>query len=40
MGSKLFAPLKLRDLELPNRIMVGPMGQYSARATDVSAPGT
>lgn len=31
MGSKLFAPLKLRDLELPNRIMVGPMGQYSAR---------
>jgi 2,4-dienoyl-CoA reductase-like NADH-dependent reductase (Old Yellow Enzyme family) len=31
MSSKLFTPLKLRDLELPNRIMVGPMGQYSAK---------
>ena len=30
MRSKLFSPLRLRGLELPNRIMVGPMGQYSA----------
>ena len=30
MGSILFSPLKLRGLELPNRIMVSPMGQYSA----------
>ena len=29
MGSILFSPLKLRGLTLPNRIMVGPMGQYS-----------
>jgi NADPH2 dehydrogenase len=27
----LFSPLRLRELELPNRIMVGPMGQYSAK---------
>ena len=27
---KLFEPLTLRGLTLPNRIMVGPMGQYSA----------
>lgn len=31
MGSMLFSPYRLRGLELPNRIMVGPMGQYSAR---------
>jgi len=30
MGSMLFSPLKLRDLVIPNRIMVSPMGQYSA----------
>lgn len=30
MSSKLFTPLKLRELHLPNRIMVGPMGQYSS----------
>jgi 2,4-dienoyl-CoA reductase-like NADH-dependent reductase (Old Yellow Enzyme family) len=30
MAAKLFSPLKLRDLTLPNRIMVSPMGQYSA----------
>ena len=28
--AKLFEPLTLRGLTLPNRIMVGPMGQYSA----------
>ena len=32
MASKLFSPFKLRDLEIPNRIMVSPMGQYSADA--------
>jgi len=31
MGSMLFSPYKLRGLELPNRIVVSPMGQYSAR---------
>ena len=33
----LFTPLKLRSLELPNRIVISPMAQYSARdgtATD------
>jgi len=30
MATKLFSPLKLRDLDIPNRIMVSPMGQYSA----------
>ena len=30
MGSKLFSPIRLRGLEIPNRIMVSPMGQYSA----------
>lgn len=37
MTSALFSPIRLRDLELPNRIVVSPMGQYSARdgcATD------
>jgi len=29
--SVLFSPIKLRGLELPNRIMVAPMCQYSAR---------
>src|SRR5713101_603781 len=29
--SALFSPIKLRGLELPNRIMVAPMCQYSAR---------
>jgi len=28
--SALFAPIKLRELELPNRIMVAPMCQYSS----------
>src|SRR4030088_1285747 len=28
--SALFSPIKLRSLALPNRIMVGPMCQYSA----------
>lgn len=27
---KLFTPLKIRDIELPNRIWVSPMCQYSA----------
>ena len=35
--SKLFSPLMLRDLELPNRIMVGPMGQYSANEGSLGA---
>jgi 2,4-dienoyl-CoA reductase-like NADH-dependent reductase (Old Yellow Enzyme family) len=30
MGSVLFSPLTLRGLTLPNRIVVSPMGQYSA----------
>jgi 2,4-dienoyl-CoA reductase-like NADH-dependent reductase (Old Yellow Enzyme family) len=30
MTSALFKPLKLRDLHVPNRIMVSPMCQYSA----------
>jgi 2,4-dienoyl-CoA reductase-like NADH-dependent reductase (Old Yellow Enzyme family) len=30
MKTKLFSPIKLRGLELPNRIVVSPMGQYSA----------
>ena len=37
-NSTLFSPFQLRGLELPNRIVVSPMGQYSAdaqgRATD------
>lgn len=28
--SKLFSPLRLRDLEIRNRIFVSPMCQYSA----------
>jgi 2,4-dienoyl-CoA reductase-like NADH-dependent reductase (Old Yellow Enzyme family) len=31
MTSLLFTPFKLRNLELPNRIAVGPMGQYSSQ---------
>src|SRR5450830_1329938 len=31
MSSKLFSPLKLRSLTLPNRIAVSPMCQYSAQ---------
>lgn len=31
MESQLFAPLRLRGLTLPNRIVVAPMCQYSAR---------
>jgi 2,4-dienoyl-CoA reductase-like NADH-dependent reductase (Old Yellow Enzyme family) len=31
MSSKLFSPLKLRELTLPNRIVVSPMCQYSAQ---------
>ena len=37
MTSRLFSPLALRDLELPNRIVISPMCQYSSengRATD------
>jgi anthraniloyl-CoA monooxygenase len=37
MASHLFSKFKLRDLELTNRIVVSPMGQYSAEngnATD------
>jgi 2,4-dienoyl-CoA reductase-like NADH-dependent reductase (Old Yellow Enzyme family) len=37
MSSALFSPLRLRDLEAPNRILVSPMCQYSAeqgQATD------
>jgi 2,4-dienoyl-CoA reductase-like NADH-dependent reductase (Old Yellow Enzyme family) len=30
MGSKLFSPLELRGLTLPNRIVVSPMAQFSA----------
>lgn len=30
MTSPLFAPIRLRSLELPNRIMISPMCQYSA----------
>ncbi|MEI6547712.1 MAG: hypothetical protein WCN85_11910, partial [Burkholderiales bacterium] len=36
-GPLLFTPFKLRTLELPNRIVIAPMCQYSAddgRATD------
>src|ERR1700759_5769859 len=29
--SALFSPITLRDLKLPNRIVVSPMCQYSAR---------
>lgn len=29
--SKLFSPIKLRDLELANRIVVSPMGQYQSQ---------
>ena len=31
MTSRLFSPFKMRDLTLANRIVVSPMGQYSAR---------
>lgn len=31
MASMLFSPLTLRDLVIPNRIMVSPMGQYSSK---------
>lgn len=37
MSSKLFSPISLRALALPNRIVVSPMGQYSSEngsATD------
>ena len=30
MPSKLFSPIKLAGLEVPNRIVVAPMCQYSA----------
>lgn len=29
-SSRLFSPLKLREVELPNRVMISPMSQYSA----------
>lgn len=31
MGSLLFSPLKMRGVELPNRIAISPMGQYSCQ---------
>lgn len=37
MSSKLFQPIRLRDLELPNRIIIAPMCEFSAEegnATD------
>ena len=36
MTSALFQPLKLRELHLPNRIMVSPMCQYSAAEGNAS----
>ena len=30
MASKLYTPIRLRELELPNRVAVGPMCQYAA----------
>lgn len=36
MTSALFQPLKLRELQLPNRIMVSPMCQYSAAEGNAS----
>ncbi len=32
MSSQLFSPYRLRGLELPNRVVVSPMAQYSATA--------
>ncbi len=32
MGSRLFSPISLADVELRNRIIVSPMCQYSADA--------
>ena len=32
MGSRLFSPISLADVELRNRIIVAPMCQYSADA--------
>ncbi|MEK9725065.1 MAG: NADH:flavin oxidoreductase/NADH oxidase [Rhodospirillaceae bacterium] len=34
MASKLFTPIQLRSVELPNRIIVAPMCQYSAHDGD------
>ena len=36
MASMLFSPLTMRDLTLQNRIVVSPMGQYSAQNGSVS----
>ena len=36
MTSALFQPLKLRELQLPNRIMISPMCQYSATEGNAS----
>src|SRR5690606_19328310 len=30
-ASRLFSPLRIRDLELPNRIVISPMCQHAAR---------
>ena len=30
MGSRLFEPIAIGDIELPNRLVVAPMCQYSA----------
>lgn len=40
MSASLFEPLRLRDLEIPNRVWMAPMCQYSAAATGgaVGAP--
>ena len=29
-ATKLFTPFKLRGIELPNRVLISPMSQYSA----------
>ena len=31
MASQLFSPLKIKDIKLPNRIVIAPMCQYSAK---------
>jgi 2,4-dienoyl-CoA reductase-like NADH-dependent reductase (Old Yellow Enzyme family) len=36
VGSTLFSPLTMRELTLPNRIVVSPMGQYSAHNGSVA----
>ena len=41
MGSQLFSPITLAEIELRNRVIVAPMCQYSAEegnATDTWGP--